>query len=162
MDCIILIIITILSSITTFFRRCICPRLVPNITITKPTSTLFYTHNFFILCILFHSTHSTHSSRSAPSLLSSSTFLSHSSHFSSYFSQNIGGQQGAYQQPMWNPNAMPSFPSPSPTAYVPPAVADPLTTYASQVEKHALYCILYTVYCIPYPVYCVIVHCVLQ
>ena len=45
-----------------------------------------------------------------------------------------GGQQTPYQQPMWNPNAMPSFPTPSPTAYVPPAVADPLSTYASQVN----------------------------
>ena len=60
-------------------------------------------------------------------------YLSHS--VLSIFSQNIGGQQGTYQQPMWNPNAMPSFPSPSPTAYVPPAVADPLTTYASQVTS---------------------------
>jgi hypothetical protein len=70
------------------------------------------------------------------------------SFFSFFFfiSQNIGGQQGAYQQPMWNPNAMPSFPTPSPTAYVPPAVADPLTTYASQVRQHAVYYILYTVY----------------
>ena len=43
-----------------------------------------------------------------------------------------GGQQAPFQQPMWNPNAMSSFPTPS-TAYVPPAVADPLTSYASQV-----------------------------
>lgn len=42
-----------------------------------------------------------------------------------------GGQQAPFQQPLWNSNA--SFPTPS-TAYVPPAVADPLTTYASQVN----------------------------
>ena len=47
----------------------------------------------------------------------------------------VTGGQAPYQQPMWNPNSMPSFPTPSPTAYVPPAVADPLTTYASQVNK---------------------------
>ena len=48
-----------------------------------------------------------------------------------------GGQAPYQQQPMWNPNtnSMPSFPTPSPTAYAPPAVADPLTTYASQVNN---------------------------
>ena len=40
-------------------------------------------------------------------------------------------------QPQWNQNQMPAF-SPPTTAYVPPAVADPLTAYASQV----LYCTL--------------------